>query len=134
MHYPTIEFRERDFFILSNFEGNLDGVRVVKPHNRSKNLTRYIVDSSGKVWSFNFDKDDGIGIRKLLSIFWNYSHDYYSVQTTEDKTVKWLKERLIEYKTNENPDIEDLANCLLDSLATLDDEKKLSNTMNILNL
>lgn len=134
MKFPIIEFRTSNFFVLMDFEGNLNGDRVIRPHNRINNLTRYVVDSTGKVWTFRFEKHDCVNIKKLVSFFWNISNDYYVVETVEDKTVSWLKGLLTDYERNENPDIEDMANALLDSLGTLHDETKLSNAMEVLNL
>lgn len=52
MNYPIIELRQNNFFFLDKFHGKILRNKAILPYNNYRNLTKYVIDSSGDVWSF----------------------------------------------------------------------------------
>jgi hypothetical protein len=134
MQYPIIEFRQKNFFVSNNFEGNISKLEITRRFNLHGNLTEYIVDSSGKVWTLLFVKNNFTGFRKIVSPIWNVSSEIYTYTTDEKKNVKWLRGVLSGFLASSNSDIKDLAMALMESLGECEDSMVLSSITTKLNL
>ena len=134
MKFPIIEFRDEGFFILYSFSGEVLGTKCIKPFNLYRNLTRYVVDSNGWVWSFCHKSHNFVGIRKAISYLFNISSDFYSIEVVEAQNVAWFKNLLIEYACSNNPDVVDMAVSMTNDLMGVDDNSVLKSSISLLNL
>jgi hypothetical protein len=139
MKFPIIEARKYKLFVLDRFEGEIGPTEVVRPFNYSRNLTKYVIDSEGKVWVFNHTGHDRKGVlRRVLSLVVSRSHDFYSYKAEHDKTVDWFRGVMDEYKIVDpdvdDPDSADLAENLLDSVSTCPGDMRLRDAMGLMNL
>ena len=121
-------------FVLENFQGSISEKEIFLPYNFSRNLTKYIIDSNGKVWTLNHKKHTHNGIKRFVSHLVNISSDIYSYDTSSIKNVAWLKGVLNEYKKKSDPLARDLAKIMLKDLAGVDGNDTLSSIMSKLNL
>ena len=134
MRYPIIEFRQNNFFVLNNFEGDISKLEITRRLNLQGNLTEYIVDSTGKVWVLSFVKNNFTGLRKIMAPIWNFSSETYTYTTDEKKDVEWLKGLLSVFLENPNPDTKDLAMVLMKSLEEYAGSSVLPSIISKLNL
>ena len=120
--------------MLKEFDGEIGPTEVRCPFNISRNLTKYVIDSEGKVWVFNHTGHDKKGVRAAVVFAWNFAHDFYSYKVECDKTVNWFKSLLEEYINVDDLDTADMAVALLESASTCRGEMRLSDVMDRLNL
>ena len=107
---------------------------MVFPYNRQRNLTKYIVDSSGQVYELTHLGHNNIGFRKYMSFIWNISNDIYSVTIHKDKDVFWLKETLVNVGGNGSIDSSDLRQSIVNDLEKHDQHEILLTAISRINL
>ncbi|UZD56644.1 hypothetical protein OLL83_002318 [Shewanella algae] len=134
MNYPIIELRQNNFFVLDKFHGKILRNKAILPYNNYRNLTKYVIDSSGDVWSFKHKKNNCVGVRKLITKFWNVSQDYYSVKLERNVNVGRFKELISTYIEHEDPDQAEMALDLMKSISDIPNETVLSSVVSKLNL
>lgn len=129
MRFPIIECREDNLFILNFFEGILSEKEAIRPFNVRRNLTRYVIDSNGTVWSFKHQSHNNTGFRKLISLIYNISTENYSIEISKNKNIGWLKDLLNEYASSDNPDVSDLANSIIEDISDINNDNQLTDVM-----
>lgn len=134
MKYPIIELRQNKLFVVDEFFGKINGKWAIMPFNKYRNLTEFVIDSSGTCWTFNYQKNDSYGVKKFISYFWNISSDFYLLDVTSSITVGQFSSLLSKYSENENPDDVDLAESMLKPLKGIDESAELSSVISKLNL
>lgn len=134
MKFPTIEVRQESICVSRSFHGVLTDDRMHTRHNLVGNKTRFVIDSNGDLWSFEFAGTNHTGIRRLASAFWNISEDWYTYTKEERISIARFREIIQSFVVNENPDTEDMATALLDSVAACGASDPLWNHIRLLNL
>ncbi len=129
MQFPIVEIRESNLFVLADFKGEVLNEEIKCPFNHLRNLTKYVIDSSGEVWEFSHKAHNHCGPRKVLSGIWNTSSDIYSYRKHMGKDVNWLRGVLKSYMSTENPDTNELAEALIDDLSAFEGNTVLSPTV-----
>jgi len=134
MKTPIIEVTQHSVCVSPGSDSVLADGRMRTHHHPTGNRTRFVIDSNGDLWSFAFDGPNHTGIRRLASVFWNISEDEYTYTKEEDIPIGRFREIIRPYEANENPDTEDLATALLDSVAACGTGDLLRNHVRRLNL
>ena len=134
MKPPVIEVRQESFCVSRSFDGVLTDDSMHTRHNLIGNKTRFVIDSNGDLWSFRFAGTTHTGIRRFVSAFWNISKDWYTY--TKEERISIARFRAINqpFVVNENPDTEDMATALLDSVAACGASDPLRDHVRLLNL
>lgn len=130
---PIIEVRQDNVHV-SDFYGLLDDTKITLRYNLVRNKTKYIIDSSGKVWVLHYIGNNKTGFRTLLSPLWNVSNDFYSYEVMEDRDVGWIRNILSPYLKVDNPDCVDLVDTLLRSISSCNGDVKLAKVIGLMNL
>lgn len=129
MNFPIIEVRNEYLFVSQDFDGEILKGEIKRRYNFHRNLTKYVIDSNGEVWEFFHKSHNHHGLRRVLSILWNKSSDLYSYSKHLNKDVNWLKAVLKECSHTENPDLNELAEVLIEDLHTFEGNTILSPTV-----
>lgn len=85
-------------------------------------------------WPFEFVGTNHTGIRRFVSAFLNISEDWYLYTRGEGISIARFREIIRPFVVNENPDTEDLATALLDSVAACRACHPLRDHVRLLNL
>jgi hypothetical protein len=134
MRFPIIELRENNLFVLNHFDGDVHGEEIKCKFNFYRNLTEYVIDSSGAVWEFQHIRHNNKGFRAAISLIWNVSYDFYLTKIENKKNIKWFRDTLKKYKKADNSDSVAMAEALLEPVSSLHEDTYLSEVINKLNL
>ena len=134
MLLPIIEIRNNNLFVLKELQGFVIAGEMVFPYNRFRNLTKYIIDSSGSVYELTHIRHNNSGLRKVISPILNISKDIYSFTIYKDRTVTWLLGVLSSMKPLASPDLEGLRAALVSDLKEIDGDAPLESAISGLNL
>jgi len=134
VQFPIVEIKDRNLFILDQFQGFESGSEITIPFNRFRNLTRYIIDSSGSVYELTHTGHNNQGLRKVISSLWNISRDTYSFKLYKDKDVNWFLDILKDISTIESEDLKKLRAILVVDLEKMNGNEVLESAVKGLNL
>jgi hypothetical protein len=135
MKGPIIEVRESSLFVLESFGGSIAADTIRTRHNFVGNRTRCIIDSDGALWSLSFLRTDHAGLRRLFStVVWNISSDFYSYVRNAELLVEEFRAVVAPHASSEDPDVQELAECLLESIGACPASDRLRNHVALLNL
>ena len=135
MRFPIIQVTQESACVSPNFDGALTDDSMHTRHNLIGNKERFVIDSNGDLWSFEFAGTNHTGTRRFVSaFFWNISEDQYTYTKQEDISIGRFREIIQPYEVNENPDTEDLATALLESVAACGESDPLRRHIQLLNL
>jgi hypothetical protein len=134
LKFPVIELRSHKLFVLNAFGGTLSGSTASTRHNLAGNLLTHLIDSNGSLWSFTFRGTDHRGIRRAVSWLWNISSDQYSFERRDNISLATFREIVSPFCSSESLDSRELAESLLEPVATLPPTDALKEHIALLNL
>ena len=112
----------------------MSGNETKMRHNLRSNKTKYVFDSNGTMWTFDFQRSDNYGIRSLVSKLWNISSDYYTYSVERNSTIGGFRKAIIPHTKSQNPDMSDMAAALLESIEGCAESDSLHDKVALLNL
>ena len=135
MKTPIIEVRQRNLFVLTEFDGVFTDNTMQARHNMLNNKTLHVVDSNGDLWSFAFVRTNHTGIRSVFSfLIRNISHDQYTYIKASNISVGRFREIIEPHQRDLDPDHTEMATALFESVASCAPSDPLRNHIHLLNL
>jgi len=135
MKMPIIEIRQRNLFVLTEFEGVISDDVMQTAHNMMGNWTQFVIDSNGDLWSFVFVGTDHVGIRRWFSaLVSNISRDRYACRKEANISVERFRGIVAPYRGNADPHQREMASALHDSLAGCTSSDPLREHIHLLRL
>ncbi len=134
MAFPIVEVRENNLFVLTEFMGAISGAEMKMRHNLRSDKTKYVFDSNGTMWTFDFQRADNAGIRGLVSKAWNISSDYYTSTVERNATIGAFRKAIAPHAKSKNPDVREMTEALLDSVEGCAELDLLREKVGLLNL
>jgi hypothetical protein len=135
MKTPIVEVRQKNLFVLAEFDGIFIDAFMQTRHNMMNNKTCHVIDSNADLWSFAFVHTNHVGIRKFVSaLAWNVSCDRYTYAKETSISVGRFREIVEPHRRDASPDSSEMAMALLASIATCDSADPLRSHIHLLNL
>lgn len=135
MKTPIIEIRQKNVFVLTEFDGVfVDNVMQTR-HNMINNKTCHVIDSNGDLWSFTFSRTNHTGVRRIVSaLIRNFSYDQYTYTKEANISVARFREIIEPHQRDLDPDHSEMASVLFESLSTCAPTDPLRKHVHLLDL